>query len=415
MKQLNLDTLENFSNNLVLYGAGMIGRITKNYLDSKNIKVNYFCDSDDRLSGKIVDGLEIISRENLGKLKRDMNIFISNKYLKTVSNFLITNGFKNIYDCSKIIEIFDIDNFYSKKKDVFELQGGSGDYPLFKIKREMDFYLDMCKKEQFISSNYLLLKSVDIQITERCSAKCINCCNLMQYYERPEHSEFDSMFRTISRLMSVVDEVKEFRVIGGDAFMHKELHKVIKTLQKYKTKIIIYTNAKIIPKGENLEALKGDNVIVDISNYNNEASFRHDDLVHVLKSEKINYTSNKIVKWQDCGRILPYIKRTEQELKDVFFNCCNSDLVSILHGKLYRCPYSANGTNLKAFPAEKSDFVDLLNENIDNEKLKKEVYNLIYKKDFLLACSYCNGRDYSTKWIKAAEQTKKRLPYTKVS
>ena len=79
MKQLNLDSLDNFSNNLVLYGAGMIGRITKNYLDSKNIKVNYFCDSDDRLSGKIVDGLEIISRENLGKLNRDMNIFISNK------------------------------------------------------------------------------------------------------------------------------------------------------------------------------------------------------------------------------------------------------------------------------------------------------------------------------------------------
>ena len=27
----------------------------------------------------------------------------------------------------------------------------------------------------------------------------------------------------------------------------------------------------------------------------------------------------------------------------------------MLHGKLYRCPFSANGTNLKAFPYDKTD------------------------------------------------------------
>ena len=32
--------------------------------------------------------------------------------------------------------------------------------------------------------------------------------------------------------MNAVDELDEFRVIGGDAFMHKELHKVIKKLDQ---------------------------------------------------------------------------------------------------------------------------------------------------------------------------------------
>ena len=50
-----------------------------------------------------------------------------------------------------------------------------------KLKREAEFYVEMCKKEKYLSSNYLHIKSVDIQITERCSAKCKNCSNLMQY------------------------------------------------------------------------------------------------------------------------------------------------------------------------------------------------------------------------------------------
>ena len=45
-------------------------------------------------------------------------------------------------------------------------------------------------------------------------------------------------------------------------------------------------------------------------------------------------------------------------------------------------------------------------------KVRNEIYNLCYNKKFLTACNYCNGRDYSTKWIKAAEQTRKPLDYT---
>ena len=54
--------------------------------------------------------------------------------------------------------------------------------------------------------------------------------------------------------------------------------------------------------------------------------------------------------WQDSGRILPFQKRTREENKRVFADCCNRDTLSVLHGKLYRCPFSANAHNLKAVP-----------------------------------------------------------------
>ena len=37
----------------------------------------------------------------------------------------------------------------------------------------------------------------------------------------------------------------------------------------------------------------------------------------------------------------------------------------------------------------------------------------MHEKNYLTACSFCNGRDYSTKWIKAAVQLE-RKPKTKV-
>ena len=114
MKQLNLDSLENFSNNLVLYGAGMIGRITKNYLDSKNIKVNYFCDSDDRLSGKIVDG--IVKRMDIWKIDSwvtEMNEYGMN--LELFINDLVV--FKN-----------NARNDFFQKTKVFGLNNSSKDY-----------------------------------------------------------------------------------------------------------------------------------------------------------------------------------------------------------------------------------------------------------------------------------------------
>ena len=41
----------------------------------------------------------------------------------------------------------------------------------------------------------LNLKTIDIQVTERCSLKCKDCSNLMQYYERPQNSEINVLFK----------------------------------------------------------------------------------------------------------------------------------------------------------------------------------------------------------------------------
>ena len=99
--------------------------------------------------------------------------------------------------------------------------------------------------------------------------KCKNCSNLMQYYNKPINSDIDELFLSIDRFMACVDNIYEFRILGGDPFMNKDLYKVVGQLKKYEQvkKIIVYTNAKIIPKGANLDCLKHKKVVLDITNY----------------------------------------------------------------------------------------------------------------------------------------------------
>ena len=91
----------------------------------------------------------------------------------------------------------------------------------------------------------------------------------MQYYSKPVDSETDEILKSTKKIMSVVDHLDEFRVLGGDPFMNKEMHKIVNELVKYDNcdRVIIYTNATIVPKNEQLECLKNPKVILEITNY----------------------------------------------------------------------------------------------------------------------------------------------------
>ena len=170
-------------------------------------------------------------------------------------------------------------------------------------------------KEKYISSGTLNIKSIDIQITEKCSMKCKNCSNLMQYYNKPINSDMDELFLSIDRFMSCVDNIYEFRVLGGDPFMNKDLYKVVDQLKKYEKvkKIIVYTNARIIPKGANLDCLKHKKVVLDITNYGEGLSTKHDEIIKILKENEILYSTTPTTVWTDSGRVLPYQEETLDE------------------------------------------------------------------------------------------------------
>lgn len=397
---------ENSKNPIILYGAGVIGEICSYAFSNKKIKINYFVDSSKEKQGKLLHDIKIFSPNSLDNEDKDSNIFISNNYFLPLKKELNGKGFRNVYDCSKILNSVD---FSDSRLSISPL----------KVERWIAFYNAMVKKESYLKEKRLYVKSLDVQITEKCSLGCKDCSNLMQYYSRAIDSDLSTLIKSIDRFMHCVDEIYEFRVLGGDPFMNKDMHKIINYLSNFEkiNTIAIYTNARFIPKNENFECLKNSKVILDISDYTliDQKQRKADELIKILDKHNINYNLSRMSVWSDSGRILPFQKRTEKEKENLFNYCCNSDIISLLHGNLYRCPFSANATNLRAIPKEEKDIVNLTDENVSFEILKERIYNLVYDKKYLTACNYCNGRDFNTKKIDAAIQktTNKPLPFKK--
>jgi organic radical activating enzyme len=392
--------LKNSKAPLVIFGTKKIGALTYHALNNAGVKVDYFCDdSEQSLSKKNIFNTPIISSNKLKELDPGLNIFIGAWVVYQILPQLKKMNFKNIHNS---VNLF-------KNTDFSKLDTNMSAH---EIKRRMDIYKAECDAVEVTDTSLFNLKYVDITVTEACSMKCESCSNLMQYYLTPRNSDLDLLFKSIDRLMKTVDSLYEFRVVGGEPFVNKQIGKVINKLLTYKTikEIVIYTNATIIPKGENFECLKNDKIFVEITDYGS-LSKRRAELISLLEANNIRFTST-VPLWTDSGT-LKYQNATEEQLKDKFKNCCMNDKPTILNGKLYKCPFSANAHNLNAIPLNKTDVVDLGDDNKTIDQFKKEILKLHQNNNYLEACKYCNGRDHLAPKIIAAIQTKKPLPIPK--
>jgi hypothetical protein len=177
-------------------------------------------------------------------------------------------------------------------------------------------------------------------------------------------------------------------------------------------RVVVYTNGTIVPKGENFTCLKNDKVLLSITDYG-ALSRNHDKLVAAAAAENIAYKTEPATSWTDSGRV-KYRERPASELSDMFSKCCVRDVMTLLNGKLYRCPFSANATNLNAIPYDPEDIVDLSDASADPVKRKQEIVRLFQEKPYLTACTFCNGRDFRTPMVDAGVQTKEPLRFEKV-
>jgi len=159
-----------------------------------------------------------------------------------------------------------------------------------------------------------------------------------------------------------------------------------------------------------LKVFQNEKVYFDIANYGKD-SRNVDALVRALTQMNIAHNAARVTEWQDVGKIVK-TNRTESENKDIFGNCCTNRSLTILHGKLYLCPFAANATNLKAIPYTNKDIIDLSVEK--KEELKKRIDNLYFNTDYLEACKSCNGRDHNVSKVEAALQAKAPIEYESI-
>lgn len=382
---------------MIIFGAGVIGEAVLYACREKGIPVECFVDH--RIVGP-VSGLDVLSLVDARIKYPSSGFFLTSPNIEDMIAPVLLVGLGRWKSCGEVLRDFDISGI--------EFQSINGSNQASRYTTEhVKYLIRTCLHlhENYMQPERLTVPSIDLIITEKCSMKCKDCSNLMQYYENPQNSDLNEMLATIDAMCERMDEIYEVRVIGGEPFVNKEIHLVVAKLteQPKIKKVSVFTNATIVPREHQWASLQHEKVRLFVTDYDH-LSRNITPLIAALDERGIAYVSEKANGWTDCASLDKH-NRTEAAQKAIWDACCAKNLATLHDGKLFRCPFSANAAKLGAVPDYKDDYL------VVAESTREQIRVFLREKPYINACDHCNGRSYDAKVIIPAIQTKTPLKY----
>lgn len=392
-----IEYLKEEKNPVVIYGALFSNQAIVEACRLMGIEIVNFCDDSSRKANRKWCGIEVLSFKDIIHKYKEVVFILNISYIKPVVEKIEKYGCEWI-SCSAVVNTKAFRNL--------------------KEMEEIEYYKSEAKRACYCHSNYLIpgklyMSNIDVVITERCSMKCKDCSNLMQFYEKPVDYETEKIIENTKFLLNIVDGIYELRFIGGEPFMNKDIHKIMEAFfeDTRVEKLLIYTNATILPTEEQWKTFMNPKVIFMMTNYGKGLSRNYETMVEQLKERDITYHTLRMDAWNPCASF-EYNERSEEEKQKIFECCSVKNYVTLLNEKLYRCPFAAHAMNLKAVPACSNDYFDVSHQE-DIQVAKEQLRDYLFNKKYLATCDYCVSRAYDAEQIPPAVQCSIPLKYTK--
>lgn len=261
-----------------------------------------------------------------------------------------------------------------------------------------------------INGEGLYCHQVDLMITQKCSLKCRDCLNLMQYYQKPINADKNEIFSEIDRLDNIFDEIEQLHILGGEPFMNKDIYEICQyaaSKENFKW-IVVFSNATIMPS-EKITMLDKDKTIFYLSEYKNKKQMIEQIGKYISKNGINCYKERFEGGWIKHSNF-EKIDYKEDEINKLFIECDGRNCPTVANGKLFYCEYLANAMMLGAIPYSETNFIDL---NVDRECIKK----YLGREEAPQGCSFCsrplNSRNVTDKLVEAGVQLDEPLEYKK--
>ena len=368
---------------IVIYGAGRYGELAYWGLKSLGIEPNYFMDRS--RAGERLYGIAIISPSCISEYKEDAVLIASYNYYNEISKFLLDNGAQNVYNISSLLDLEYDESVLSEY--------------LMDEKHNSDKYRNVVENEY---DSELIINHCELVVTEKCTLRCKNCANLMQYYDSPQNAEISDI-DAFGNFIESIDKLLDWRILGGEPFCYPRLDELI---NRYSTnpKIVrttIYTNSTLLPSQNVLRAMRDNDVVVHMSNYGLVSS-KLVQLDKVLSENGIRHYIHDYSVWKNLGEL---VRRNYSinELEAVYANCVMATCYTFHKGKFWICPRAAHGENMHYYSGKQDEFVDF-NDSKDVLYKREQLENLLKRRKPIEACNYCSGSGKNSEEIRAAEQ-----------
>lgn len=370
---------------ILIYGAGDFGELCLRCLQEHQIKPFAFLDRRGEIDSCF--GIKVVPPNEIGNIENPIILLASNRYLKSMIDYLEENNISNYYGISELLDTnIEESVLTDHAKEVWKNK--------IEYKKALD---DLCGERLWINN-------IDLVLTQLCNLKCRDCGSLMPYYKRPRHFDLDQLFASFDRFMAFADRVKELRLLGGETFLYPYLDQVV---HHYKDNaniggIYIYTNAVMLPSEDVMERITNEKTCIRISDYGalskNKESLQALCKKHNLRCEVLDSTE-----WRDMGGVE---KRnySKEKLIHVFEKCENAKCPSFCEGKLYICPRAAHMEKLGFFANSEDDVLDFTSEEACKDLTKDKIERFLFGREYFGACDYCNGNNKWENIIPAAIQ-----------
>ena len=281
VKQLNKDCVNILKQNghpVIIVAAVGEAEAIINSCEEKGIKVSAVCDNIKEKSLTKFCGLEVVHTPSLPEKFPKARLIIASQHIQDCIEQLTLLDTMNFYSPLELLKNYDIEKFDHKISNSY-----------------LKARISVCTKshEMYLNDeNKIYMRSIDLMITTRCSLKCESCSNLMQYYVDPKNTDYENILQSLNILSQNVDEIAEFRIIGGEPLMNRAWSQIVEGISdRYPGReIFIYTNGTIAPRDDKLVNLKGKKVNFIITEYG-KLSRNLSKLHEQLDKFKLNFVS----------------------------------------------------------------------------------------------------------------------------
>ncbi len=353
--------------------AGIIEKYLKNdkvvcYIDNNFDKIN------------LNDKIPVISvytlKQKIDKKEIDKIIF------PELLNLTLNSIYKQLYNIG--IDYFDL--IYYTSINIFE-----------KNARSLGEFEKLIEKEKEILPS---IASMEIEIVKQCNLKCRRCSHFSNLFDCEQYADINVFKKDIKELHKKTEDIVEIKLLGGEPFLNENLAEFIYAVKAEfpNANVIILSNALIIKNvcEETLNVIRQTNSKIIITLYP-VMKYKIDDVITYLKEKEIRHSVGYLA--DEFGKI--FSEKPINSPMQSMHECISSTCHGMENGKIFKCILQANiGVFNKKFNKELPyDYVDLYDESMNSEKLKKY---------FLNPCSLCNycGKPVYYKWERSGDNVK---------
>ncbi|MFZ5968956.1 MAG: radical SAM protein [Bacillota bacterium] len=376
--QEQLQEFLTIDNPIVIFGASIMGICAKKAVDFLGKKAVCFCDNDKNKQGIIVEGLSVLSPEEVKAQYPNARIYIclSNiENINQVNKQLISLGFTN-----------------TRNKDMLYYI-----YQLKVIKRPISSH-DLANTIDVLNNrnDKLTIYMVGVVVTEKCSLNCKDCSLLIPYYKNPKNYDKDVIIKSMKTLSESVDAIEALTLLGGESLLHPDVLEICEEASKLKNveRIHILTNGTIVPSKESLERLRPSLTYMIINDYG-KMSDKKEKLKNACYDCNIEcHVYPETESWYPV-KMPEKHDRSSDEKANIFALCTwGRQCMELQNGKFHICGYSASGTELGVIHSTDQDYVNLVDGELTIPQIRAKLDNLLNHVSYITACDYC-GIDFN--------------------